>query len=117
MRLDRIETEETVLIDILSSPGRPELADTYIAGAAVDVSVQGLKISSDLEIPIGSALAMRLDIGVQLFRLEAVVQWSSKEDLYFCGIRLSEDSPDFIEWRALFESDVDLQVPAVAYAG
>ena len=38
MRLDRIEREEPVLVDIINCMANPELNDTHLSGKTVDVS-------------------------------------------------------------------------------
>ncbi|MEM7365054.1 MAG: PilZ domain-containing protein [Pseudomonadota bacterium] len=112
MRLDRIETQETVLIDIADCPERPELDDTCMSAITVDVSKEGLKMGSNLEIPVGSFLGMRVSIRGRLFRLEGEVRWHIREDgAWFSGVQLRDSSPDFVEWREMFLVDVEWQAP------
>ncbi|MAV26182.1 MAG: hypothetical protein CMQ05_08690 [Gammaproteobacteria bacterium] len=112
MRLDRIETQETVLIDIADCPERPELDDTHMSAITVDISKEGLKMGSNIEIPVGSFLGMRVSIRGRLFRLEGEVRWHLREDgAWFSGVHLRDSSPDLAEWREMFQVDVEWRAP------
>jgi hypothetical protein len=52
MRLDRIEREEEVLIDVINCTHQPDLNDTSLACMTVDVSEVGMKVMTDIPIPV-----------------------------------------------------------------
>ncbi len=102
MRLDRIEREEPVLVDIINCMANPELNDTHLSGKTVDVSENGMKVITSVELPPDTIVGLRLDIAAHLYRLEGEVRWS-KEDL--AGLLLDESSADFDHWTEMFELD------------
>ena len=62
MRLDRIEREEEVLIDVINCTHQPDLNDTSLACMTVDVSEVGMKVMTDIPIPVSTRLGLRLDL-------------------------------------------------------
>ena len=105
MRLDRIEREEDVLVDVIRCVGNPELNDTSISCRTVDVSESGMKVSSDLNIPIKTVLGLRLDLSHVLYRLEGEVRWCKTEGKHYVGLLIDEDSADFVNWTRMFQLD------------
>ena len=105
MRLDRIEREEDVLVDVIRCRGNPELNDTSLSCRTVDVSEGGMKVSSDLDIPVATVLGLRLDFSSVLYRLEGEVRWCKTEGKHYVGLLIDEDSPDFVNWTRMFQLD------------
>ena len=105
MRLDRIEREEDILIDVINCVGDPELNDTSLACRTVDVSEAGMKVVSDVNFPVSTVLGLRLDLSNVLYRLEGEVRWCNQEERHYVGLLLDEDSPDFINWTRMFQID------------
>jgi PilZ domain len=105
MRLDRIEREEEVLIDVINCVDQPELNDTSLACRTVDVSEGGMKVMSHLQIPLHTRLGLRLDLSSVLYRLEGEVRWTRKEGVHYVGLLLDDDSQDFVPWTRMFQLD------------
>ncbi len=105
MRLDRIEREEEVLIDVISCDHQPDLNDTSFACQTVDVSEAGMKVVSDIPIPVSTRLSLRLDLSTALYRLEGEVRWSIDESSHFVGLLLDDDCQDYIAWTKMFQID------------
>ena len=103
MRLDRIEREEDVLIDVINCMQNPELNDTSWACRTVDVSEGGMKVASELNIPVETVIGLRLDLASVLYRLEGEVRWCKDEDRHYVGLLLDQDCPDFINWTRMFQ--------------
>lgn len=103
MRLDRIEKEEEVLVDIINSSDQA-LVDTFMACRTIDVSENGMKVDVGQPLPVDSRLGLRLDLTSELYRLEGEVRWCS--DTGHAGLLLDEESPDFINWTRMFELDL-----------
>ncbi len=104
MRLDRIEKEEEVLVDIIHSSDA-RLVDTFLACRTVDVSENGMKVAMDMDVPLETRLGLRLDFTSELYRLEGEVRWTNERG-GFVGLQLDEDSPDYINWTRMFELDL-----------
>ena len=105
MRLDRIEREEDVLVDVIHCVNKPELNDTSMACRTVDVSEAGMKVAGDMNLPIATVLGLRLDLSNNLYRLEGEVRWCSNDEMHYVGLLLDEDSPDFANWTRMFDLD------------
>lgn len=105
MRLDRIEREEEVLVDVISCMERPDLNDTAMACRTVDVSETGMCVMTDMEIPVDTVVGLRLDLPTALYRLEGRVRWSVEYERYNIGLLLSEQSQDFNSWTKMFQLD------------
>lgn len=105
MRLDRVEREESVLVDVISCDENPELIDTSLACRTVDVSEGGMKVSSALDIPVEAVLGLRLNLSSTLYRLEGKVRWSSQDDEHYIGLLIDHNSPDFVNWTRNFQLD------------
>jgi len=105
MRLDRIEREESVLVDIINCTADPALNDTHLSGRTVDVSETGMKVITGMLLPPETIVSLRLDIESTLYRLEGQVRWSRKDPDVFSGLLLDEKSPDFDHWMEMFELD------------
>lgn len=105
MRLDRIEREESVLVDVINCVNQPDLNDTSMMCQTIDVSELGMQVSSELDLPVNTRLGRRLDTETSLYRLESEVRWA-REDGQFCvGLLLDKESPDFISWTKMFQLD------------
>ncbi len=105
MRLDRIEREEDVLVDVISCALNPELNDTALSCRTVDVSEGGMKVASDMILPVETVLGLRLDLSSVLYRLEGQVRWCRDEEKHYVGLLIDEDSPDYINWTRMFQLD------------
>lgn len=105
MRLDRIEREEDVLVDVISCRRDPSLNDTSMSCKTVDVSEAGMKVASDLDIPVATVLGLRLDLSSVLYRLEGEVRWCKDEGTHYVGLLLDEESADYANWTRMFQLD------------
>jgi hypothetical protein len=105
MRLDRIERGEEVLIDVITCLESPDLNDTSLACRTLDVSENGMKLVSDMKIPVDTVLGLRLDLPSALYRLEARVRWCEQEDNFNIGLLLNDNSQDFGAWTKMFQLD------------
>ncbi len=105
MRLDRIEREEEVLVDVIRCTIEPGLNDTAMACRTVDVSENGMKVSMDMDIPVDTVVGLRLDLPTALYRLEARVRWCKEEDNFNIGLLLNENSQDYGAWTKMFQLD------------
>ncbi len=105
MRLDRIEREEDVLVDIIQCQRNPDLNDTSLSCRTVDVSEGGMKVASDLDIPVATVIGLRLDLSSVLYRLEGEVRWCKDEGQHYVGLLIDEDSPDYAIWTRMFQLD------------
>ncbi len=105
MRLDRIEREEEVLIDVINCVNQPDLNDTSFACRTVDVSETGMKVATDTDLPLQTVLGLRLDLSSVLYRLEGEVRWCKTEGKHYVGLLLDTDSPDFVSWTRMFQLD------------
>ena len=105
MRLDRIERKEDVLIDVIECADQPELNDTSLACQTVDVSENGMKVSTRMPIPVNTVLSLRLDLSSHLYRLQGEVRWARDEGRHYVGLLLDRESQDIGEWDKMFELD------------
>ena len=105
MRLDRIERTEEVLVDVIDCVNRPELVDTSLACRTMDVSEDGMKVVSEMDLPVDTLLGLRLDLETHLYRLQAQVRWSNDEGNFHVGLLLNQDSQDLQDWNKMFQID------------
>jgi hypothetical protein len=105
MRLDRIEREEDVLVDVISCTQQPELDATSWVCRTVDVSECGMKVETEMELPIATRLGLRLDLESELYRLEGEVRWCDDSATHYVGLMIDENSPDFVSWTRMFQLD------------
>ena len=105
MRLDRIEQEESVLVDVINCINQPDLNDTSMSCTTVDVSEEGMQVETDMELPVSTVLGLRLDVASTLYRLEGEVRWAREDGNYYMGLLLDKESPDFISWARRFRLD------------
>jgi hypothetical protein len=105
MRLDRIEKDEEVLIDVISCMDHPELNDTSLACRTVDVSETGMLVKAEIDIPVEARLALRLDLSSELYRLKGTVRWIRHEETNYIGLLLDENSLDILPWTRMFQLD------------
>jgi hypothetical protein len=103
LRLDRIEREEEVLVDVISCSSQPDLNDTAMACRTVDVSETGMRVATNMEIPVNTVLGLRLDLPDQLYRLEGEVRWSREDESFNVGLLINEQSQDFPAWTKMFQ--------------
>lgn len=103
MRLDRIERDIEILIDIIECENQPDLKDTSLACRTVDVSEHGMKVKSSMDLPVSTRLGMRLDMASQLYRLEGEVRWSKEEGLHYIGLLIDTESADYVPWSRMFQ--------------
>ena len=107
MRPDRIETEESVLVDVISSDANPELVDVHISGKTVDISEMGMRVNMTIEVPRETRLGLRLELDSYVFRLEGQVRWSMNDGQPTLGVMLDKNSADYAKWVKLFELEFD----------
>ena len=105
MRLDRIEREEEVLVDVINCVEQPELNDTSLTCKTVDVSEAGMLVVTDIAIPVHTRLGLRLDLSSVLYRLEGEVRWNREEGGHFVGLLLDDNSQDYVPWTRMFQLD------------
>lgn len=105
MRLDRVERQESVLVDVISCQENPALVDTSLDCCTVDVSEGGMKVASHLDIPVESILGLRVDMSSIAYRLEGKVRWCAKDDSHHIGLLIDQNSPDFVNWTRNFQLD------------
>ena len=105
MRLDRIERDAEVLVDVINCITHPELNDTSLACRTVDVSEGGMKVVSDLALPVHTRVGLRLDLASQLYRLEGEIRWAERDGANYVGVLLDEDSQDIVPWTRMFQLD------------
>jgi hypothetical protein len=106
MRLDRIEKQEAVMIDVISCMSQPELNATSLTCTTIDVSESGMKVATAIPIPVSTRLGLRLDVASHLYRLEGEVRWSRDEDQHYVGLLIDDDSADIVAWTRMFELDL-----------
>ena len=104
MRVGRIERSEEVLIDVISCVNQPELNDTSLACRTVDMSEHGMKVRTEMAIPVDTIVSLRLDFSAQLYRLEGEARWH-REDMHCVGFRIMDESPDISDWNRMFRPD------------
>ena len=75
MRPDRVECEIETMVGVESCPDSPDLQDTMLTCEAVDASESGLQLVTGVPFPPHTRLSLRLDLGGELFRLDAIVRW------------------------------------------
>jgi len=102
MRPDRIETEEPVLVDVISCTD-PSLNDVHMSGKILDISETGMKVTMATAVPEKTLLGFRLDTGTDVFRLEGEVRWITNNGEVMMGILLDKTCSDFTKWTELFE--------------
>ncbi len=105
LRLDRIERDDEILVDVIDCAAQPELNDTAMACRTVDVSENGMRVATNMSIPVRTLLSLRLDLPDQLYRLEGEVRWSREDESYNVGLLLSDQSQDFHAWMERFQLD------------
>jgi hypothetical protein len=103
MRLDRIEREKSVLVDVINCRRQPDLNDTSMMCQTIDVSEEGMQFSSELDLPVNTRLGLRLDLETSLYRLEGEVRWAREDGQYCVGLLLDTESPDFVSWTRMFQ--------------
>lgn len=106
MRADRIEKEESVLVDVIACEN-PELLDTHLAGQTLDISEAGMKVTMKVEVPNTTRLGLRLEMDQKVFRLEGQVRWTRQDGEISMGIKLDPESADYAMWEQLFELSLD----------
>jgi hypothetical protein len=103
MRLDRIEMEESVLVDIISCIDQPALNNTALACRTLDISEDGMRVVSNMHLPVNTLLGLRLDLETHLYRLQAKVCWATDDGGFEVGLLLNPESPDLQDWTKMFQ--------------
>jgi len=103
VRLDRIEKEEPIVVDILQS-SNAALVDKSLTGHTIDVSENGMKVVTGVPIPVDSRISLQLDLDPEPCRLVGEVRWAS--DTGWFGLQLDEDCADFESWTRMFQFDL-----------
>ena len=106
MRLDRIEKQESVMVDVISCMSHPELNDTSLTCCTVNVSAAGMKVATAMAIPVATRLGLRLDFASHLYRLEGEVRWAKDDDRHYVGLHIDDSSADIVAWTRMFELDL-----------
>ena len=99
----RLNTEETVFIELTSAEPGVEIPPDIVISNSVDLSANGLRVSVDRDLVIGSILraCVQFRDSPQRFLLVTEVKWC----------RAHERAGEFIAGLALFESEgTDIQV-------
>jgi Tfp pilus assembly protein PilZ len=99
----RLTTEETVFIELTSAEPGVEIPPDIVISNSVDLSANGLRVSVDRDLVIGSILraCVQFRDSPQRFLLVTEVKWC----------RPHERAGEFIVGLALFESEgTDIQV-------
>jgi len=104
----RFLRDERLLVKIIASPARPQLVDTAVECATVDVSTTGLRVLLEYPVAPGSQLALEVEALEQeeCFFLGGVVQWSRETEVagsYLIGVELFDATGfDLERWRRRF---------------
>ncbi len=98
-------SRDRLFLQVIDSDNR-DLIGTTISGHALDVSANGLRMQSDVQVPVGSKLDLWVDISSRpgKFFLTSEVRWNSEETLgeFHLGVQLIEGpATDIEEWRNL----------------
>ena len=102
MRPERFDKERKVVVDVLSCEDDETLIDAQLAARTIDVSEAGMKVSLYVAVPENAQLALQLDTESRQFKLQGEVRWLRDEGETWIGIRLDEQSPDYLSWREAF---------------
>jgi len=100
-------SRDRLFMQVIESDNQ-DLVGTTISCHALDVSSNGLRMASDVNMPIGSRLDLWVDISSRpgKFFLTSEVRWVHEEALgeYHLGVKLIEGpATDINEWRSLHE--------------
>ncbi len=105
LRLDRIEKEEDILVDVISCELQPDLNDTAMACRTLDVSENGMCVATQMDLPVNTVLGLRLDLPTQLYRLQGEVRWCRENNDFNIGLLLNDESQDMRAWTEMFQLD------------
>lgn len=99
--------EERLFVKVLDCETRPELKDTTLSCATLDVSASGMQLLLAEALPKDALLQLWVEIKgcPGKFLLSGVVRWSRpNEDEFVCGVELKEDDElsDLKDWQDLF---------------
>ena len=103
----RIEYRQKVEIKLYSVEGHPELTDKMIIGHTADISEGGLGIRIDKQIPVGTAVKLRIFVvdPPSAFLQQGTVRWALQEEggwRCFVGVEFTGSSPEHMEeWLRL----------------
>ncbi len=72
----------------------------FITGIIINISHNGLCITSDSDIPVGTQISARIFLGSEICELEGSIRWSSKilkDESFKIGVELVELPDDLVE--------------------
>ena len=106
MRLERIERDDNIFVDVLQCQDQPDLKHAALTCRMVDVSGNGMKMASGMHIPVDTVLGLRVDFPSHLYRLQGQVRWVRDDNEHYVGVLLDDvESPDIDAWTRLFDLD------------
>lgn len=99
--------EERLFVKVLDCESKPELKDTTLSSATLDVSASGMQLLLAEALPQDALLQLWVEIKgcPGKFLLTGVVRWSRPSgEEYLCGVELQEDDElsDLADWQDLF---------------
>jgi c-di-GMP-binding flagellar brake protein YcgR len=97
-RDSRIDEEDKVLIELLTN-GRPPADKTIINALTKDVSPGGVRLLTDVLLPVDTLLKMEIVLSQRRRQVHAmgVVRWAHsmyEEEMFEIGIEFTQISPD-----------------------
>jgi c-di-GMP-binding flagellar brake protein YcgR len=97
-RDSRIDEEDKVLIELLTN-GRPPADKTIINALTKDVSPGGVRLLTDVLLPVNTLLKMEIVLSQRRRQVHAmgVVRWAHsmyEEEMFEIGIEFTQISPD-----------------------
>ncbi len=105
---NRVDREETVFIEVLSASVEESNA-LVVQCSTRDISISGLKVTSNYPITVGVILELLVDFNNESVKylLTGEVKWCNQidaEPTYFCGFELIDaEHSDIRLWRELFD--------------
>jgi hypothetical protein len=104
MRPNRIEREVDISVDVIQCQENPDLNQTSMSCRTLDVSENGMKLTTALPLPPNTVLGLRLDLSSVLYRLEGEVRWCLEDHGWRTGLLLDKASPDFDAWARMIKT-------------
>jgi c-di-GMP-binding flagellar brake protein YcgR len=95
----RVSGEDKVVIELLTN-GRPPLEKTTVNALTKDISPGGVRIMSDVSLPLGTLIKMEIALRQRrrLIQATGIVRWTRsvyEEDLFEMGVEFKDISPDY----------------------